>query len=261
MRRPERRLVQGGVASRWEARAGASGSILSARRVYAGAGGGVLFRVCSELSDETSALAAFDLDGTLTRGGSVMAFLCRVAGLWPTTRAVATRSPSLAKSLVIRSTTDHAKEALFIRLLAGLEAAEVAEVAEDFARSYLEPRVRPEMVRVLEWHRDRGHRVVIVSASPALYVEPLGRSLGVDAVLATRLEVSPDGRLTGRFSGLNCRGDEKLARVLTWLDGAPAKLWAYGNSSGDAQLLAAADVGVRVRRRPLASLPEPVRSD
>jgi phosphatidylglycerophosphatase C len=66
------------------------------------------------------------------------------------------------------------------------------------------------------------------------------------------------GTLTGEVAGgLNNRGAEKAARLQAWLDarfgpGTDVELWAYGDSSGDAELLALAHhptwVGRRVRR-------------
>jgi phosphatidylglycerophosphatase C len=94
-----------------------------------------------------------------------------------------------------------------------------------------------------------GHEVVVVSASLQLYLGPLGHRLGVDAVLATELAVGADGRLTGALAGANVRGAEKVRRLRNWLGGSPCELWAYGDSSGDNELLAAADHGWRVSRR------------
>ena len=67
--------------------------------------------------------------------------------------------------------------------------------------------------------------------------------------MCTRLEQDPDGRLTGRLRGANCRGPEKARRVEEWLEQAEledAELWAYGDSASDDELLAAADHPVRV---------------
>ena len=87
---------------------------------------------------------------------------------------------------------------------------------------------------------------MIVSASFELYVEPLGSLLGVDGVLATRL-VTDAGRFTGDLDGPNCRGPEKVQRLHAWLDQhhggrAAVELVAYGDSPGDRELLADADV-------------------
>ena len=50
--------------------------------------------------------------------------------------------------------------------------------------------------------------------------------------------------------GPNCRGAEKVRRLTDWLGGeAPGRLWAYGNSSGDRELLAAAHEPTWVGRR------------
>jgi phosphatidylglycerophosphatase C len=69
--------------------------------------------------------------------------------------------------------------------------------------------------------------------------------------VATGLAVDDDNRLTGRYRGGNCRGEEKVRRLRTWIDEAgatPDRLWAYGNSRGDVRMLRAADVGINVGR-------------
>jgi len=82
--------------------------------------------------------------------------------------------------------------------------------------------------------------VVLASASLELLLEPWARAAGVDDVLATRLEVR-DGRLTGRLAGPNCYGPEKVARLEALVgDLAGVELYAYGDSRGDRELLAAA---------------------
>ncbi len=148
----------------------------------------------------------------------------------------------------LRGGRDPAKELLIGRVVAGMETTELADIGEEFAEQHLRRRLRPQMSQRIDWHRAHGHEVVIVSASPSVYVEPAGRRLGADAVIATVLEVDAEGRYTGRFRGRNCRGTEKAARLATWLGGARPRLWAYGNSGGDDELLAMADVAVRVGR-------------
>jgi hypothetical protein len=70
------------------------------------------------------AVAAFDFDGTLTYGGSVLRFLVRVRGAVPVALAVLRDLPRLAHAAIVGGTaSDDAKEALFMRLLAGFPAA------------------------------------------------------------------------------------------------------------------------------------------
>lgn len=175
-----------------------------------------------------------------------MPFLFRATGRAATGRAVLALSLRLALGLTGDAQRDAAKEAVLTRLLAGREVAPLAAVAESFAGEVVASHLRPDTRERLEWHRGEGHQVVIVSASPELYVAPLGRRLGVDAVLATRLEVDSDGRLTGRISGVNCRGLEKARRLREHLGPDSTLLFAYGDSRGDRELLAMAQTAVWV---------------
>lgn len=199
----------------------------------------------------TRTVAAFDLDGTLTRGGTLLAFLRRVRGPIHTTGAVLVHSPVMARALLRGRHRDRAKEALLVRLLEHQSLVALQGTAAAFAEEVVEHRLRHTVVNRVRAHRRAGHQLVIVSASPAVYVEPIGRLLGFDAVLATGLEVGPDGRLTGRIEGKNCRGAEKVARLEDWTGGGPVVVYAYGDSAGDRELLAHADTAVRlpIRRR------------
>ncbi len=199
----------------------------------------------------TPGVAAFDFDGTLTDGGSVFKFLCAVVGPRTAYGAAASLSPRLVHAaLVGGAVADTTKEILFERTLAGVTVERLEEVAADFAPAHLEGHLRPEMVERLDWHRHRGDRVVVVSASLDVYVRIAGTLLGADGVVATSL-ADTNGVLTGHYEGANCRGEEKVRRLRSWVEhsqGAGGTLWAYGNSRGDLRMLRAADIGVNVGR-------------
>lgn len=204
-----------------------------------------------------SVVAAFDFDGTLTRGGSVFKFLVAVKGLLPVVGVAITMLPRLVKAAIFGGVTaDETKEALFKRLLVGVPVDEVERRSQSFAQRHVEKHLRAVTVERLRWHQDQGHAVVIVSASPECYVKVAGSLLGVDAVIATRLAVGGGRLLTGGYEGKNCRGSEKYVRVTSWIrsndlgnaTGSHPILWAYGNSRGDRRLLSAADVGVNAGR-------------
>ncbi|MCZ7535193.1 MAG: HAD-IB family phosphatase [Acidimicrobiia bacterium] len=91
----------------------------------------------------------------------------------------------------------------------------------------------------------------MVSASLDTYLGEVGRRLGVDTVICTKLEVGSDGAYTGRMDGGNCRGAEKARRLTAHLDsvGGATLGWAYGDSSGDREMLAMAEHPVWVSRR------------
>ena len=202
-------------------------------------------------------VAAFDFDGTLTSGGSVVPFLVRMRGVPAVAGAVLrTFLPLLRGALMGGSAADRSKETLFGHLLSGVAANDVDKVSVEFAEDHVRQRVRRDVRDRLDWHLAQGHRVVVVSASPENYVRPASELLGAHGVLATRLAVGGGGLLTGRYEGKNCRGIEKYTRLVGWLRaeglagaGLPQPiLWAYGNSRGDLRLLEAADYGVDAGR-------------
>jgi phosphatidylglycerophosphatase C len=198
-------------------------------------------------------VAAFDFDGTLSTRDNVVPFLRRVAGSAATARAFAVTATRLSRRGRSRWTRNDIKADLVQRLLAGRDAAAIETSARGFAADVVGRHLRADAVELADWHRTQGHRLVIVSASFAVYLRPIADRLRFDAVLATELEVGDDGRLTGRLDGANVRGPEKARRLDAWLDtafdGRPAFVWAYGDSSGDRELWARADRAVRLGRR------------
>jgi phosphatidylglycerophosphatase C len=202
------------------------------------------------MSDEARPLAAFDLDGTLTHRDTLLPFLRQAVGRGRTYRALLASSLPLARAAAFGGThRDTAKAAVLRGVLAGAPLDGLTEAAEAFADHVVTHRVRPEVRAQVDWHRRKGHELVLVSASPELYVTPIGRRLGFDTVLATRLEVDADGRLTGRLLGANCRGPEKVMRLREWRGEGVSIDYAYGDSAGDREMLDLAVTAVRVGRR------------
>lgn len=222
--------------------------------------------VASERMPGSDVVAAFDFDGTLTRGGSVWQFLTAMCGRDAVISAGMSLLPQLLRAALFGGkAADEAKEALFERTLAGLRADDVAQRSIAFGTAHYHRRHRTKVRARLDWHRRQGHRVVVVSASPDFYVKAAADELGVDGVVATRLEVDRNGNLTGHFAGGNCRGPQKRQRLLQWMQSSPPPvtddggphdpndtghpyLWAYGNSAGDLEMLQAADMGIDAGR-------------
>ncbi len=202
-------------------------------------------------------IAAFDLDGTLTNRDTLLPFLRAVAGARRTARAVMAAAWPLARSRIGpaagREQASHAaKEAVIRRLLAGVELAPMATKARSFAEAVVAKDLRADVVAKVDHHRRCGDELVMITASPELYAEPIGELLGFDVVLGTRLEVDDQGRLTGRLAGPNCRGAEKVQRLRAWTASADVIVHAYGDSAGDRELLECAHTSVAVGRRRLA---------
>jgi len=194
-------------------------------------------------------IAAFDFDKTISTRDNVVPFLRALVGPARLTRTLLAISPRLARAALDDERRDAAKVALVRRTLTGYDAGRVTAVAAGFADEVVARHLRPDVVERVTWHRNQGHELVIVSASFTSYLDPIAARLGFAAVLATELAVGDDGTLTGELLRRNVRGAEKVRRLDEWLGAGPAFVWAYGDSSGDRDLLARADQGIMVGGR------------
>lgn len=186
--------------------------------------------------------ALFDFDGTLIRGDSILllvAYARRRRLMTPRQLRRALYSGVLY-GLRLRAAVPAKEQAL--AFLAGRSAAELAAIVTAFFHDVLEPRLRPEAMDAIARHRAAGHEVLLVSASAAFYLEPLRQKLGLTDIVATRMDLDAEGRLTGRVCGDNCRGVQKALRLAEYLAAKGDRLdfetsFAYGDSYGDLPML------------------------
>jgi len=184
-------------------------------------------------------VAAFDVDNTLTVRDCVVPFMRSVVG---TPRLMKVMLSNAGKTIqsVRRRDRDALKAKFVAGVFAGKNADDIEALGVQFASKVAERWLRSDVATRMRWHQEQGHVVILVSASLGVYLHPLGDLLEVDAVLCTELE-EVDGVLSGQLIGKNCRGEEKVSRVQKWREEAGIDVrdlvYAYGDSSGDKQLL------------------------
>jgi HAD superfamily hydrolase (TIGR01490 family) len=86
-----------------------------------------------------------------------------------------------------------------LKLTKGWEQARIGEIVAETLEEIVQPIIYAEALELIEEHQAAGRRVFIVSASPVEIVEPLGRYLGVDEVIASRARLDDEGRYTGEM--------------------------------------------------------------
>ena len=187
-------------------------------------------------------IAVFDFDGTLTRRDTLLPFLRYLLGDAKVARHALVLSPTLLGYGLGLINNGVAKERVFMQCLSGMKIAALRQQGERFAETELPYMLRSEAMQRLAWHKQHGHRCIAISASLELYVQPWAQGAGFDEVIATQLEVQPDGRVTGKLAGVNCYGHEKVRRLEMLLGPRSGySLYAYGDSRGDRELLSSAD--------------------
>jgi len=191
-----------------------------------------------------SVVAAFDFDATLTNRDTVVPFLRRFTTIPRFTTSMVPHAFSLVP-VAVRRDRDGLRKLATRLVFAGRPVSDVEREAVAHGATIAESWLRPDTTARLRWHAEQGHRVVIVSASYEQYVQVVADRLGDVGVAATQLDVV-DGQCTGDLRGENCRGPEKVRRLDAWLrelglERPEVTLYAYGDSAGDRELLAAAD--------------------
>jgi phosphatidylglycerophosphatase C len=186
-------------------------------------------------------VAVFDFDGTLSTGTSGLRFFRQLLGSAGVAWMVVRHLPS-AVAYGLRYRHEECLDRFNHYVFRGRRADEVIRVAGDFARHAMPRELLPAGMARLRAHQARGDRCVIVSRAYAWCLEPWARTVGVTEVIGTRLEVGPDGRLTGRMLEPSCDGEHKRARLLALLGARDRwEVHVYGDSAGDHAMFDEAD--------------------
>ncbi len=186
-------------------------------------------------------LALFDFDGTITKRETISEFLRFCVGDKRFFLSLFQIAPVVLGYVLGKVGNREIKESLLSRTVGGWDEDLLIRKGKEFAIKRLPLLVRSEALERIEWHRARGDRIVLVSASLIYYLRPWAETIGIKDVIGVELEVQ-GGKITGRLLGENCYGKEKVRRIKSSLCiESFGKIYAYGDSRGDADMLSLAD--------------------
>jgi len=187
--------------------------------------------------------AFFDLDKTIIARSSTLAFSKPFQAGGLISRRTVLRS-AYAQFVYHVGGADHDQMEKMRRFLsslcAGWDVQTVRDIVAETLHNVVDPLVYEEAVSLIEEHHLAGRDVIIVSASGAEVVEPIGEMLGADGVVATRMRIV-DGRYTGEID-YYAYGEHKAAALLRLAEEHHydlARSYAYSDSATDLHMLAA----------------------
>lgn len=189
-------------------------------------------------------LALFDLDGTITWRDSFVPYARGFLARHPAHLSRLWRVPvALGNYVFDGGDRGRLKESLMVSLFRPVERSVLDLWTHTFVDTLLAHGTRAQALAQIEMHRAQGDRLVLLSASPDLYVNRIGERLGFDETIATGIRWNAD-RFDGHLTTPNRRGEEK-SRCLEDLRARNAglRVVAYGNSDSDLSHLAQADEG------------------
>lgn len=204
-------------------------------------------------------LAIFDLDGTITRHDTlwpfIRGFLRRHPGRW--WRLAPCLAP-LMRYLWGPHDRGVLKGAILRWTLGGMPRAALAAWSAEFTARLVREGLYAEALACIAVHRRARTHLVLLSASPDLYVPVIAKALGFDECVCSQVRWRSDDRLEGSLASANRRGPEKARCVKRLLEERrPLYSNAYGNSMADLEHLQLVSAGTYVNgsARELTGMP------
>lgn len=184
-------------------------------------------------------IAFFDFDGTITHKDTMWEIIRFQKGSAALYAGLARLAPGLMSFKLGRQTAQESKEQVLRHFFGGMRAEQFTENCQRFCRERLPLLIREPAVAAIRKHQQEGRQVVVVTASARDWVAPWCDTLGINCI-ASSLEVQ-NGLITGRLSGVNCNGQEKVVRIREQFNLHDyTDIYAYGDTSGDRPMLALA---------------------
>lgn len=184
-------------------------------------------------------VAVFDFDGTLIKKNSLIDFFYYTFSFKKFVFCLFYISPSILKYLAKIISNSDLKEKMLAFYLKKMSKDKFNQLCFAY-KDRLAKLEKTEAIEKLLWHKNQGDKIIIISASPENWILPWARQYEAE-VMATRLEEKNDF-LTGKLSGQNCYGPEKVRRLLEkYPNRSDYNLYVYGDGASDTEILELAD--------------------
>jgi len=187
-------------------------------------------------------VAFFDFDGTMIKGDSIVPFLWYgYKKKFVPVKQLFSAAWAFTLYFLKRLSAAEAKERGLL-FLQGKTKEEMAAHAEAFYAEVLKKRLFKDALDSLSACRQKGLKVIIVSASPDVYMQAVKEQLGVFAVIATRCALDANDIYLGCLASDNCKGFEKPLRIAEYMASAGLNVdfessAGFGDSFSDVPML------------------------
>ena len=178
----------------------------------------------------------FDFDGTITTDDSLLKFIRFVVGDRRFLLGLVVLSPMLVLYKLKLIPNYKAKQYMLSWFFKGMSKDAFLKVANEYSLVHIDKILRPKAIEKINWHKNQGHKVVVVSASIECWLRPWCEKNSLE-LIATKLEIKDD-IVTGKLLSKNCYGVEKVNRIKEIYNLKDFEyIYSYGDSSGDKQML------------------------
>ncbi|NCB57507.1 MAG: HAD family hydrolase [Gammaproteobacteria bacterium] len=185
------------------------------------------------------ALALFDLDDTLLDGDSATLWFDYLIETGIAPKSMQEEEHQMIQLYYRGELAMEEYMNFTLQPLAGRQVSQVRRWMDELLEREIAPRLFPQGQARLDWHRERGDRIVLISASGENIVRPIAEFMGINDVIAINLQ-QEDGCYTGKTQGVLSYQAGKVIRLQEWLRENPHSLedsFGYSDSINDVPLL------------------------
>jgi putative phosphoserine phosphatase / 1-acylglycerol-3-phosphate O-acyltransferase len=180
-------------------------------------------------------IAFFDLDRTIikTVSGKALARSAFRRGLMTSSDIVYAIYLSIVHKLKLKEPLKVIHD--MVSWVEGIPEKTMTDLCSEVFHETLLPSVHPEARSEIKSHKEKNARVVILSSALSPVCLEMAKSLGIDDIICSDLEVK-NGYLTGKSIGPLCFGKEKTIRLLEYCEknnAMASDAWYYADSISD----------------------------
>ena len=185
-------------------------------------------------------IVIFASDKTLIRGDSTLIFIFLLRGFFGLVLDLINICPQLFKFIFERDFSSKLKENLINKAINSSTVSKRKRVILKQFPKILKKLIKPAAIERIKWHKNKGHRILIVSDLPKPIILSLSNYFDVE-IIATEcndiLKINSSEKFV--FKTSNRKGAEKLIRLRDYLGYIPDSNYfeVYGDSKGDKELL------------------------
>ena len=171
-------------------------------------------------------LAIFDLDNTILNGDSDYSMINYLVDINLLDEADKLKNDEFIQDYQDGSLDFNQYTNFALKPYVGKTREEINEIILPFVETIIEPMINIFALKLIHEHHDKGHTILLASATNELIVKPIAQRLDINHVIGTKVKFK-NNQCSGEFIPPSALGAGKLKLVETWM-----KLHQYDNFSG-----------------------------
>ena len=161
-------------------------------------------------------LAIFDLDNTILNGDSDYSMINYLVDISLLDKTDKLKNDEFIKDYQQGQLDFNQYTNFALKPYIGKTQDEINEIILPFVERIIEPMINVFALKLIHDHHDKGHTILLASATNELIVKPIAQRLDINNVIGTKVKFK-DKKCSGEFIPPSALGTGKLKLVESWM--------------------------------------------